>query len=115
MAVGYKRDANGNRLVDENGLPVAGEAQVIGKVSPDFVMGFNTSLRLWKCTISAVLDWKQGGQMYSRTTGLSDYYGVSKRTENREARSSLTVTNRTEPKTISPSPEPMRNKCTTAA
>ena len=47
-------------------------------------MGFNTSLRLWKCTISAVLDWKQGGQMYSRTTGLSDYYGVSKRTENRE-------------------------------
>ena len=47
-------------------------------------MGFNTTLRLWKCTISAVLDWKQGGQMYSRTTGLADYYGVSKRTENRE-------------------------------
>ena len=82
--VGFKRDANGNRLVDENGLPIAGEAQVIGKVSPDFLMGFNTTLRLWKCTISAVLDWKQGGQMYSRTTGLADYYGVSKRTENRE-------------------------------
>lgn len=82
--VGYKRDANGNRLVDENGLPIAGEAQVIGKVSPDFIMGFNTTLRLWDCTISAVLDWKQGGQMYSRTSGLADYYGVSKRTENRE-------------------------------
>ena len=81
--VGFKRDANGNRLVDENGLPIAGEAQVIGKVSPDFLMGFNTTLRLWKCTISAVLDWKQGGQMYSRTTGLADYYGVSKRTEYR--------------------------------
>ena len=81
--VGYKRDANGNRLVDENGLPIAGEAQVIGKVSPDFIMGFNTTLRLWDCTISAVLDWKQGGQMYSRTSGLADYYGVSKRTENR--------------------------------
>lgn len=82
--VGYKKDANGNRLVDENGLPIAGEAQVIGKVSPDFIMGFNTTLRLWDCTISAVLDWKQGGQMYSRTSGLADYYGVSKRTENRE-------------------------------
>lgn len=82
--VGYKRDANGNRLVDENGLPIAGEAQVIGKVSPDFIMGFNTTLRLWDCTISAVLDWKQDGQMYSRTSGLADYYGVSKRTENRE-------------------------------
>lgn len=82
--VGYKRDANGNRLVDEDGLPIAGEAQVIGKVSPDFIMGLNTTLRLWDCTISAVLDWKQGGQMYSRTSGLADYYGVSKRTENRE-------------------------------
>lgn len=82
--VGYKRDANGNRLVDEDGFPIAGEAQVIGKVSPDFIMGFNTTLRLWDCTISAVLDWKQGGQMYSRTSGLADYYGVSKRTENRE-------------------------------
>lgn len=82
--IGYKRDANGNRLVDENGLPIAGETQVIGKVSPDFLLGFNTTLRLWKCTISAVLDWKQGGQMYSRTTGLADYYGVSKRTENRD-------------------------------
>lgn len=82
--VGYKRDANGNRLVDEDGMPVAGEAQVIGKVSPDFILGFNTTLKLWKCTLSAVLDWKQGGQMYSRTTGLADYYGVSKRTENRE-------------------------------
>lgn len=82
--VGYKRDANGNRLVDEEGLPIAGETQVIGRVSPDFVMGFNTTLRLWKWTVGAVLDWKQGGQMYSRTNGLSDYYGVSKRTENRE-------------------------------
>lgn len=113
--VGYKRDANGNRLVDENGLPVAGEAQVIGKVSPDFVMGFNTSLRLWKCTISAVLDWKQGGQMYSRTTGLSDYYGVSKRTENREGTIIFDGYKQDGTKTISPSPEPMRNKCTTAA
>ena len=52
--VGYKRDANGNRLVDDDGLPIAGEAQVIGKVSPDFIMGFNTTLRLWDCTISAV-------------------------------------------------------------
>lgn len=82
--VGYKKDANGNRLVDEKGLPIAGESEVIGKVSPDFVLGFNTTLSLWKFTLGAVFDWKQGGQMYSRTIGLSDYYGVSKRTENRE-------------------------------
>lgn len=82
--VGYKRDAKGNRLVDENGFPIAGESQVIGKVAPDFILGFNTRLKVWKFTLSSVLDWKQGGQMYSRTTGLADYYGVSKKTENRE-------------------------------
>ena len=38
--VGYKRDANGNRLVDENGLPVAGEAQVIRKSFSGFRNGF---------------------------------------------------------------------------
>jgi hypothetical protein len=82
--IGFARDENGHRLVDKDGLPVIGETQVIGTVSPDFTLGFNTTLRLWKWTLSAVLDWKQGGQMYSRTAGLSDYYGTSKRTENRE-------------------------------
>ena len=76
-------------------FPIAGEAQVIGKISPDFIMGFNTTLRLWDCTISAVLDWKQGGQMYSRTSGLADYYGVSKRTENREGTIILMVIKKT--------------------
>ena len=80
----YKRDENGNIMVDENGLPIKGEDGVIGKVSPDFMLGFNTSLRVWKFRLNAVFDWKQGGQMYSRTTGLGDYYGTSSRTANRE-------------------------------
>ncbi len=80
----YKRDANGNILVDENGLPIKGEDAVIGRISPDFMLDFNTTLRVWKFTLNAVLSWKQGGQIYSRTTGLSDYYGTSVRTANRE-------------------------------
>lgn len=80
----YMRNDHGQLIVDENGLPQAGTAQVIGKVSPDFKLGFNTSLRLYKFTISAVLDWKQGGQMYSGTNGLLDFYGVSKKSGNRE-------------------------------
>ena len=82
--VSYARDDNGNLIVDEDGVPMAGKDDVIGKVSPDFILGFNTNLRLWKFNISAVFDWKQGGQIYCGTNSLLDMYGVSKNTENRE-------------------------------
>lgn len=58
-------------------MPQAGEPQVIGKISPDFRLGFNTTLELYKFRLSAVLDWKQGGQIYSGTLGVLDYYGVT--------------------------------------
>ena len=76
---GYLRNENGDIVVDENGLPQAGEPQVIGKISPDFRLGFNTTFELYKFRLSAVLDWKQGGQMYCGTMGVLDYYGVTKR------------------------------------
>ena len=63
---------------DVNGLPMQGEDAVIGTVSPDFRLGFNTNIELYKFRISAVFDWKQGGQMYSGTAGEMNYYGVSK-------------------------------------
>ena len=78
--VSYLRNDAGQIVVDADGLPQAGEEKVIGTVSPDFRLGFNTELELFKFKISAVLDWKQGGQMYSGTAGLLDYYGISQRT-----------------------------------
>ena len=76
---GYLRNDAGQIIVDENGLPQAGEPQVIGKVSPDFRLGFNTTFELYKFRLSAVLDGKQGGQIYSGTMGVLDYYGVTQR------------------------------------
>lgn len=76
---GYLRNENGDIVVDENGMPMAGEPQVIGKISPDFRLGFNTSIELFKFRLSAVFDWKQGGQMYCGTMGVLDYYGVTQR------------------------------------
>lgn len=53
-------------MVDANGLPQVGEDDVIGRVSPDFRLGFNTNiLSFLKFRIAAVFDWKQGGQMYA--------------------------------------------------
>lgn len=80
----YKRDEQGRILVDEDGLPMGGENAVIGQVAPDFNLGFNTSLRIQKVRVSAVFDWKSGGQMYHGTNGLINYYGIGKDTENRD-------------------------------
>lgn len=60
--VSYLRNDAGDIVVDADGFPQAGEEKVIGTVSPDFILGFNTTLELYKFRISAVLDWKNGGQ-----------------------------------------------------
>ena len=77
--VSFLRDDAGNLIVDEQGLPQAGEEKVIGTVSPDFQLGFNTTFEFYKFRLSAVLDWKQGGQIYAATGGLLDYYGTSQK------------------------------------
>jgi len=87
----YIRDGNGNILVNEDptawdyGMPMSGEPKVIGKVSPDFILGFSNKLSYNDITLTATMDWKQGGQMYSGSNGLLDLYGVSKNTEDRES------------------------------
>ncbi|MDR1667926.1 MAG: SusC/RagA family TonB-linked outer membrane protein [Bacteroidales bacterium] len=80
----YRRNEQGHIVVDGIGVPLAGEPKVIGQVAPDFLLGFNTTLSIYKLSVSAVLDWKSGGQMYGGTNGLLDYYGISKATENRD-------------------------------
>ena len=86
--VDYERDKNGNPLVYETGtyagMPIPGETTVIGNVSPDFMLGINTKLRIQKLTASAVFDWKSGGKMYHGTYGVTSIYGVRKDTENRD-------------------------------
>ncbi|WP_216639088.1 SusC/RagA family TonB-linked outer membrane protein [Flammeovirga sp. SJP92] len=80
----YLRDDNNNIIVDKDGLPMVGQEGIIGDVTPDFILGFNTSLQYKNWNLSAVLDWKHGGEMYSGTNGLMKLYGVSKTTENRD-------------------------------
>ena len=59
-------------------MPTLGENRVLGSVSPDFRLGFNTTFEFYKFRLSAVLDWKQGGCMYAGTVSTLDYYGVTR-------------------------------------
>ncbi|MFH0842063.1 MAG: SusC/RagA family TonB-linked outer membrane protein [Bacteroidota bacterium] len=89
--VSFVKDDAGNTVVDDDpssltyGFPLIGEPDVIGSVSPDFILGGNSSMTFKSLSLSALFEWKQGGQMYSGSCGLLDYYGLSKRTEDRES------------------------------
>ncbi|HLN19984.1 MAG TPA: SusC/RagA family TonB-linked outer membrane protein [Bacteroidales bacterium] len=77
--VSYLRNDQGQIIVDANGYPQAGDERVIGVVSPDFLLGLNTSLKVYKFRLTALFHLKEGGQMYSGTAGLLDFYGMSQR------------------------------------
>jgi len=87
----FLRDANGNKIVDDDpaspnyGFPQVGEPDVIGSVSPDFILGGGTTLTFKDISLSALFEWKNGGKMYSGSNGLLDLYGMSARTEDRES------------------------------
>ncbi len=87
----FVRDDQGRILVNENssspgyGLPMIGEFGLIGEVTPDFTMGLGNTFTLFgNLTLSAQLDWKQGGEMYSGSNRLMNLYGSSAKTEDRE-------------------------------
>ena len=87
----FLRNEDGKIVVDDDpsstnyGFPLQGEPAVIGKVSPDFILGGGTSFTFKNWSLNGLFEWKQGGQMYSGSNGLLDYYGLSARTEDRES------------------------------
>ena len=84
-----QRDDNGNVLIDDDpesltyGFPMAGEDGKIGDVSPDFIVGFSNTFKYKFISLSAQMDWKQGGDVYSGTNRLIGLYGSAGFTEDR--------------------------------
>src|SRR5690606_19011941 len=75
----FLRNDAGQIVLDAQGMPQPCDQMVIGLISPDFILGFNTRLEYMKVRVSAVLDWKQGGQMLHATSILLDFYGTSQK------------------------------------
>jgi TonB-linked SusC/RagA family outer membrane protein len=87
----FVRDENNKIVVVDNpgatnhGMPEVGEPKVIASVSPDFILGATNSFSYRNWSLNALFEWKSGGHMYSGSNGLLDNYGMSARTENRDA------------------------------
>ena len=63
---------DGKVIVDNNGMPTidASKKEIVGTSTPNFLMGFNTHFTWKGITLSAVLDWRNGGEFYSYTSCL---------------------------------------------
>lgn len=72
-----ERDPNGNVVVNAaNGLPVANpDFAICGDMNYDYEMGISTTLKYKSISLSADLDIRQGGVMFSRTKELNYFVG----------------------------------------
>ena len=68
-----------------HGMPLQDPvAKKIGDVQPDFEMGFANTFSYKGITLTALIDWRQGGEMYSGNNRLGRLYGALSITEDRE-------------------------------
>lgn len=67
MGTGYSRDSQGRVIIDKNtGNPLkSGEFIKLGKTTPDYIIGLNTSVDFKNFTLSAVMDYRTGHQFFS--------------------------------------------------
>jgi len=73
---GYQKNAQGQFLIDDNGRYIAdNNLQKIGNFNPDFTLGWNNNFRYKNLNASILFDWRQGGEIVSRTRALGNVGG----------------------------------------
>jgi len=69
-------------VVNANGVPFENpnKEEYIGKSEYDFISGAGTTLNFLGFSVSATIDWRKGGIMYSRTAGMMYFTGTGPQT-----------------------------------
>lgn len=81
----YSRNAKGELLIDDNGMPVVNPEQgIVGNATPDWLAGLNNSFRYKQFNLSFFFDYKKGGDVQNDVESLGMFYGTAKVTENRQ-------------------------------
>lgn len=73
----YVRDANGNVVVDANGLPkISTTNKTLGKFMPDWTGGISNTFSYRSLSLSFLIDASVGGSIFSNTNKTGKYTGV---------------------------------------
>ena len=83
---GYQKNVNEDFLIDDNGRFIADDnLKKIGNYNPDFTLGFSNSFSYKNWNGSILFDWRQGGEIVSRTRALGNVGGQLAETSFRPA------------------------------
>lgn len=88
LGTDFVYDANGNKVIDGNGLYKASEIRSLGSILPKYNMGFRNTFKYKSLSLSFLIDIQQGGKYYSTTNMFGMYSGMLKESGlngNREA------------------------------
>ncbi len=62
----YQRDDQGRVIIDDNGSPIrSNDLEILGKIAPDYILNFNTSVKYKGFTLGATLDYRTGHVFHS--------------------------------------------------
>lgn len=79
----YVRNNEGKIVVDANGAPIINsQLSNLGRVTPDYILNFNTNLRFKGFTLSAAMDYRKGGKFVSFTKRALAEFGALEETAN---------------------------------
>lgn len=85
MAYDYKRDSQGNVMIDNTGIPIRGDFKPMGSTLPNYYGGLANTFLLKNFNLSFLLDFKFGNKVLSASENYSYVYGLNKATlEGRE-------------------------------
>ncbi|MBB4078170.1 TonB-linked SusC/RagA family outer membrane protein [Lewinella aquimaris] len=83
---GYRKTEGGQFILDSDGALVADNTlRKIGNANPDFILGAQNNVRFGNVELGLLLDWRQGGELVSRSLSLAGVAGQLEETADRPA------------------------------
>lgn len=74
----YQRDEQGRMIIGNDGFPLeSAEQKVLGNPNPDFRLSWTNSVKYRNFSLSVLLEYKKGGEMWNGTRNVMNYYGTS--------------------------------------
>lgn len=74
----FQRTEDGELIIGSNGWPLQDDTRrALGDPNPDWTMGLRNTFSFKGLTLSALLDFRQGGDTWCGTCGIMDYFGTS--------------------------------------
>jgi len=75
---GFQRTDAGEMIIDSNGWPLQDPTKKpLGDPNPDWTAGIRNTFSFKGLSLSALVDFRQGGDMWCGTCGIINYFGTS--------------------------------------